>query len=115
MIDDAPRERLPDMSERAPRLSYKFQRLRERLREAAKLGFKQALIPAAKTYFKTEQPKEGTYTPMITAADKPIISRNGDIMATYRPLMKPFYYDASKYPTYLDQLGIKFPELTPAK
>ena len=25
--------------------------------------------------------------------------------------MKKFYYDPSKYPTYLDQLGIKYPTL----
>ena len=30
-------------------------------------------------------------------------------MRTYRPLMEPYYYDASKYPSYLDQLGIKYP------
>jgi len=26
--------------------------------------------------------------------------------------MRKFYYDATKYDTYLDQLGIKFPTLT---
>jgi hypothetical protein len=30
-------------------------------------------------------------------------------MRTYRPLMEPYSYDASKYPSYLDQLGIKYP------
>jgi len=30
-------------------------------------------------------------------------------MRTYRPLMEPYYYDSRKYDTYLDQLGIKFP------
>jgi len=73
------------------------------------------LLPAAKAYFTTEQPKEGKYAPIITATDKPAIERNTEIMATYRPLMKPLYYDAAKYPTYLDQLGVKFPELAPAK
>jgi aminobenzoyl-glutamate utilization protein B len=71
------------------------------------------LIPASKTYFTTEQVKEGKYAPVITATDKPVIERNADIMATYREQMRPLYYDASKYPTYLDQLGIKFPELGP--
>jgi aminobenzoyl-glutamate utilization protein B len=73
------------------------------------------LLPAAKAYFTTEQTKEGKYTPVIGPADKPVIERNADIMATFRDRMKPLYYDPSKYPTYLDQLGIKFPELTPAK
>jgi hypothetical protein len=30
-------------------------------------------------------------------------------MRTYRPLMEPYYYDSKKYGSYLDQLGIKFP------
>ena len=32
-------------------------------------------------------------------------------MDKYNPQLKKFYYDASKYPTYLDQLGIKYPTL----
>ena len=32
-----------------------------------------------------------------------------DTMAKYREQMKKFYYDPTKYPTYLDQLGIKYP------
>lgn len=45
MVDETPRERLPDMSERAPRLSYKFQRLRERLREAIETGVLSGKLP----------------------------------------------------------------------
>jgi aminobenzoyl-glutamate utilization protein B len=30
-------------------------------------------------------------------------------MEKYRPEMKKFYYDPSRYKTYLDQLGIKYP------
>jgi aminobenzoyl-glutamate utilization protein B len=30
-------------------------------------------------------------------------------MRTYRPLMEPYYFDSKKYDTYLDQLGIKYP------
>ena len=30
-------------------------------------------------------------------------------MEKYRPLMKPYYYDPSKYGTYLEQLGITYP------
>jgi aminobenzoyl-glutamate utilization protein B len=32
-------------------------------------------------------------------------------MEKFRPLMRPFYYDPSKYRTYLDQLGITYPTL----
>ncbi len=30
-------------------------------------------------------------------------------MDKYRPEMKRYYYDAAKYSTYLEQLGIKYP------
>ena len=30
-------------------------------------------------------------------------------MDKYRPEMKKYYYDPSRYKTYLDQLGIKYP------
>jgi aminobenzoyl-glutamate utilization protein B len=30
-------------------------------------------------------------------------------MDKYRPEMKKYYYDATKYSTYLEQLGIKYP------
>jgi aminobenzoyl-glutamate utilization protein B len=30
-------------------------------------------------------------------------------MAKYRPEMKKLYYDPTKYKSYLDQLGIKYP------
>ena len=30
-------------------------------------------------------------------------------MAKLRPQMEPYYYDSGKYDTYLDQLGIKYP------
>jgi aminobenzoyl-glutamate utilization protein B len=34
-------------------------------------------------------------------------------MEQYRPAMKALYYDSSKYDTYLEQLGIKYPTLQP--
>ena len=29
-----------------------------------------------------------------------------------RPMMEKYYYNPAKYPTYLDQLGVKYPTLT---
>jgi aminobenzoyl-glutamate utilization protein B len=71
---------------------------------------RQQLRADAATYF-AEQTKEQKYIPFLRATDKPSTFLNVGIMEKYRPLMKPFYYDASKYPTYLDQLGIKYPTL----
>jgi aminobenzoyl-glutamate utilization protein B len=67
------------------------------------------LLVQAKTYFDTDQQKYDHYDPMLTASDVPAIHVNDDLMAKMRPLMEPYYYDARKYNTYLDQLGIKYP------
>ena len=32
-------------------------------------------------------------------------------MDKFRPLMQPFYYDAKRYDTYLEQLGVVYPTL----
>lgn len=69
------------------------------------------LLKQANDYFTTEQQKGQKYVPVLSADDKPQIHLNTEIMATFRPEMQKYYYDASKYPTYLDQLGIKFPVL----
>ena len=66
-------------------------------------------ITKAKDYFNNDQQKYDHYKPFVTAADVPAIHVNDDYMRTYRPLMEPYYYDSTKYPSYLDQLGIKFP------
>jgi aminobenzoyl-glutamate utilization protein B len=36
---------------------------------------------------------------------------NAEVMARYKPELSKYYYDPSLHPTYLDQLGIKFPTL----
>ncbi|QRM28815.1 amidohydrolase [Microvirga sp. VF16] len=76
---------------------------------------KPELLGQAKEYFTKDQQKNQKYVPMISAEDKPQVQINADIMAQYRPEMKKYYYDPSKYATYLDQLGIKFPVLEKPK
>jgi aminobenzoyl-glutamate utilization protein B len=66
-------------------------------------------LAKAKKYFDEDQQKFDHYAPLISATDVPAIHVNDDYMKTYRPLMEPYYYDAKKYPSYLDQLGIKYP------
>lgn len=65
----------------------------------------------AKAYFTDVQQKNEKYIPMIAASDKPPAEMNTGVMADFRPAMRKFYYDPSKYPTYLDQLGVKWPTL----
>ena len=70
------------------------------------------LIQAAKTYFTDVQLKNNKVLPLLADSDQPQIHLNRETMERYRPQMQKFYFDASKYDTYLDQLGIKFPTLT---
>ena len=66
-------------------------------------------LTKAKSFFDSDQRKYDHYKPFLSASDVPAIHVNDDYMRTYRPLMEPYYYDSKKYDTYLDQLGIKFP------
>ena len=67
------------------------------------------LIVKAWDYFKNEQTKDVKYEPLISPTDKPAIHLNQQIMAKFRPEMKKMYYDPSKYKSYMEQLGIKYP------
>jgi aminobenzoyl-glutamate utilization protein B len=51
----------------------------------------------------------------LADSDEPQIQLNRETMARYRPEMRKFYYDAARYDTYLEQLGVKFPQLTKAQ
>jgi aminobenzoyl-glutamate utilization protein B len=67
------------------------------------------LVADAKTFFKDVENKDEHYIPFLSATDRPHIEQNAETMAAFRPAMQKYYYDPSKYPTYLDQLGIKWP------
>jgi aminobenzoyl-glutamate utilization protein B len=67
------------------------------------------LVEQAWKYFREVQTKETKYEPLLRPQDQPAIWLNQEVMDRYRPEMKKFYYDPSRYPTYLDQLGIKYP------
>ena len=49
--------------------------------------------------------------PFIREDDQPAIHMNREIMDEFRELMRPYYYDADRFDTYLDQLGIQYPTL----
>jgi aminobenzoyl-glutamate utilization protein B len=67
------------------------------------------LVKQAWDYFNTVQTKEIKYTPLINPADQPAIELNKDKMEKFVPELKKFYYDPTKYKTYLEQLGIQYP------
>ncbi len=70
---------------------------------------KPALVQSAWDYFRNVQTKETKYEPLIRAEDRPAIELNKPTMDKYREQMKKYYYDPTKYKTYLEQLGITYP------
>jgi aminobenzoyl-glutamate utilization protein B len=66
-------------------------------------------LQKAWAYFKDVQTKDQKYTPLIAADDQPAIDMNKEKMEKFRPEMRKYYYDPSKYKSYLEQLGIQYP------
>ncbi len=69
------------------------------------------ILSGAKDYFKNVQTKDVQYIPFITEKDNAPIYLNKEKMDTYRNEMKKFYYNPTKYKTYMEQLGITYPTL----
>ncbi len=67
------------------------------------------LVKKSWDYFNNVQTKTTKYQSLLRPDDKPAIWLNKKIMDEYRPKMKELYYDSSKFDTYLEQLGIKYP------
>jgi aminobenzoyl-glutamate utilization protein B len=67
------------------------------------------VVADAWDYFNNEQTKTVKYRSFFAPTDKPPIWLNENIMAKYRPEMRKLYYDPTRYPTYLEQLGITYP------
>jgi aminobenzoyl-glutamate utilization protein B len=77
------------------------------------LLMKPALVQQAWDYYNTVQTKDRKYTPLLRPQDKPATFLNTRIMAEYRERMKAYYFDPTRYKTYLEQLGVPYPP--PAK
>jgi aminobenzoyl-glutamate utilization protein B len=67
------------------------------------------IIKNAWIYYNDIQTKDIKYVPLVGEKDKPAIHLNTKIMAEFRPEMKKYYYDPTKYKSYMEQLGIKYP------
>jgi aminobenzoyl-glutamate utilization protein B len=67
------------------------------------------LIEQAWDYFRNVQTKDRKYTPFITADDPPAIWLNKEKFDRFRPEMRKYYFDPTKYKTYMEQLGITYP------
>lgn len=69
------------------------------------------LLAEAKDYFTNVQSKEMSYAPVLGPDDKPGIHLNKDLMDRLRPEMSKYYYDATRFDSYLEQLGITYPTI----
>ena len=76
---------------------------------------KPEILKAAWTYFRDVQSKDTTYKPFIGPDDAPAIEKNAATMKHFRPALEKFYYDPARYGTYLEQLGIDYPQLEKPK
>jgi aminobenzoyl-glutamate utilization protein B len=75
---------------------------------ALDLFLKPELLAEAKKYF-AEQTKETKWQSLIPVDQKPPITVNREKMDRVRPQLEKLRYDPSKYATYLEQLGVKYP------
>jgi aminobenzoyl-glutamate utilization protein B len=69
------------------------------------------LLTDAWRYFREEQLANTVYEPFIDADDPPAIDKNRETMAEFKGLLEEFYYDPSRFDTYLEQLGVDYPQL----
>ena len=67
------------------------------------------IVKDAWDYFTNVQTKDIKYKSFFATTDQPPIYLNKERMEKYRPAMQKFYYDETKYGSYLEQLGIKYP------
>ena len=76
------------------------------------LLLKPELVQQSWDYFKNVQTRDRTYTTLLRPEDKPAVWLNEDIMSKFRPQLEEFYFDPTRYDTYLEQLGIEYPTLS---
>ncbi len=67
------------------------------------------LVRAAREFFE-QQTSKSKWQPLIPPGTTPPITVNREKMAPYREGLKALRYDPARFRTYLDQLGIAYPE-----
>ncbi|TVR52598.1 MAG: amidohydrolase [Gemmatimonadales bacterium] len=82
-------------------------------RTALELFLRPDLVEDSWRYFREEQTAEQEYVPMIGPDDPPATFLNRGIMEEFRPQLQEFYYDETRFETYLEQLGVEYPTLRP--
>jgi aminobenzoyl-glutamate utilization protein B len=67
------------------------------------------VLKAAKDYFENVQQAPKKYRPLLRPDDKPPVWLNKSTMDKFKPELRKFYYDPTKYNSYLEQLGVAYP------
>ena len=70
-----------------------------------------ALVEQAHDYFENVQTRDRQYTTFLRPEDEPAVWLNRDIMERFKPELEKLYYDPSRYDTYLEQLGVDYPQI----
>ena len=83
------------------------------VRTALELLLRPELVEEAWEYFREEQTADQEYISFIGPDDLPATHMNSGIMAEFRPLLEPWYFDPSRHGSYLEQLGVEYPTLRP--
>ena len=86
---------------------------------ALDLVLRPELVSQARDYFENVQLKQRKYASFLRPQDQPAIWLNKATMDRYRPAMRKYYFDPTKYKTYMDQMkaefGIVYPTLAPPR
>ena len=76
---------------------------------------KPELVKEAWDYFRDVQTKDVHYESFLGPDDKPAIELNKEKMEKFLPELRKYYFDPSRYKTYLEQLGIQYPTVRKEK
>jgi len=71
------------------------------------------LVKSAWDYFENIQGRQRKYQPLIRPQDTPAVWLNKAIMDRFRPELRKYYYDPTKYKSYLEQLDVPYPPTIP--
>ena len=69
------------------------------------------LVEEAWPYFNDVTVADRQWASLIPDGTPPPIHLNAEKMERFRPMLEPLRYDPSRYATYLEQLGIKYPTI----
>lgn len=81
-------------------------------RAGLELFVRPSVVAEARQYFQEVSLADGSYVSYI-GEEEPATHLNVEIMAQFRDQLRPYYYDETRYDTYLEQLGIEYPTLRP--